>query len=384
MNLYYWCPFLSKVATVDAVIQSLISLKKHSRKINPILINVVGEWNNYSKILKRNKIKIFNLSENKFLYKKLPRYGFINSRISYLIISTLSFYRLLKFLQKRNENDYIMFHLITSLPLILINMFNFKCKFILRISGFPRLHVFRKYLWKISAKKLYKVFSPTRDTYLNLIKKKIFEKKKIRFLRDPIVDLKKINRCKYSNKLLSINKNFIVSTGRLTNQKNHSFLIDGFYLLKKKYTNLRLIIIGEGELKKELSSKIFRLGLRKCVKLIGYKKNVYKYYRNALCFCLTSKWEDPGFVLIEAAAAKIPIISSDCKNGPKEFINKNQRGYLYKNYSLQSFVRTFYKFFNDQKKNRILKAKISKAYEESKKYTKKKHQKDLERYLKHY
>ena len=103
---------------------------------------------------------------------------------------------------------------------------------------------------------------------------------------------------------------------------------------------------------------------------LGYKENVFKYYKNSICFILTSRWEDPGFVLIEAAATKIPLISSNCKNGPKEFINNDQRGYLYQNYSLNSFEKKFLEFMNDKKKNKDkLDTKILVAFKEVKKFT---------------
>ena len=53
-KIYYWSPFLSKVATVDAVINSAISLKKYNRKIYDVsIINVFGEFNDYEKKLDR-------------------------------------------------------------------------------------------------------------------------------------------------------------------------------------------------------------------------------------------------------------------------------------------------------------------------------------------
>ena len=54
--------------------------------------------------------------------------------------------------------------------------------------------------------------------------------------------------------------------------------------------------------------------------------------------------------MVEAAATKTPIISSNCKNGPKEFINNDERGYLYKNYDLNSLESKFTEFMNDKKK----------------------------------
>ena len=51
--------------------------------------------------------------------------------------------------------------------------------------------------------------------------------------------------------------------------------------------------------------------------------NVFKYLINSKYFILSSLWEDPGFVLIEAGISNTIILSSDCPNGPKEIV-KNE------------------------------------------------------------
>ena len=112
--------------------------------------------------------------------------------------------------------------------------------------------------------------------------------------------------------------------------------------------------------------------------LLGYKENVYPFYKNAMCFVLTSKWEDPGFVMIEAAASKLIIISSDCNNGPKEFIKNNERGYLYKNHNSEDFQEIFETFIKDKKNNpkKIDKKKLE-AFKEAKNYTKFSHYREI-------
>ena len=64
----------------------------------------------------------------------------------------LGFMPLLKTL-KKNKPDYIIIHLITSLPLILLLFFNFETKFILRISGYPRMNFFQKTFMEINFKR---------------------------------------------------------------------------------------------------------------------------------------------------------------------------------------------------------------------------------------
>ena len=67
--------------------------------------------------------------------------------------------------------------------------------------------------------------------------------------------------------------------------------------------------------------------------------------KNSTAFILTSHWEDPGFVLIEAAFCRTFIISSNCKNGPLEFIGR-KGGLLYEEGNIEDFKAKFYKFIN--------------------------------------
>ena len=379
MNFYYWAPFLSNVATVQAVLNSATGVKKYSKNIQPHIINAVGEWSSFEEKIKDNGIKLISFNKNDIFYKKLPRYSFVKSRFSYLLISFVTFLKLYKFLRSKKENDYIILHLITSLPLLILLFSNFKCKFVLRISGLPKLNFFRKLLWKLCNKKLYRVSTPTQDTRKMLIGNNIFSENIIFLVRDPIINISMIN-LKKKEKIEDIlnEKEFIINVGRLTKQKNQKFLIDGFSLIKKKYFNLKLLILGDGELNNSLKFYVKTLKLDNDVFFLGHKENVFKYYEKSICFILTSKWEDPGFVLVEAAATKTPIISSNCKNGPKEFINNDERGYLYKNYDLNSFESKFTEFMNDKKKNKEkLNTKTLKAFKEVKKFTNFSHSREL-------
>ena len=250
MNFYYWCPFIDYVATVKAVLNSSLAVKKYSKNMhNSIILNSIGEWDQYSDFLMKNKIKQIRLTENKDIYKNLPKNSYLKSRLSYIIISIFTVINLIKFLKKRTKNDLIILHLVTSLPLILINILNFKCKFVLRISGHPKLNILRKFLWKSSEKHLLKVFVPTIETKEKLINQKVFKQNKLLVLRDPIININEIDK---KIKEFDENKdnNTLISIGRLTKQKNHLFLIDAFSQIVKEKKHLKLKILGKGELKK--------------------------------------------------------------------------------------------------------------------------------------
>ena len=87
MKIFYWSPFISKVATTSSVIRSAESIVKYSKKennVNLAIIDAVGEWEDYKKLIDP-KIEIINLNKKKIL-KYLPKGSFFKSRLSYVLI----------------------------------------------------------------------------------------------------------------------------------------------------------------------------------------------------------------------------------------------------------------------------------------------------------
>ena len=106
--------------------------------------------------------------------------------------------------------------------------------------------------------------------------------------------------------------------------------------------------------------------MEKRVLLLGYQDNVFKFLFNCKLFILSSKWEDPGFVLIEAAVCRSLILSSDCPNGPKEFLKNGMGGYLFKNDNLVDLIEKYKIFQKDnylsKKQKKISSLKKSRIY----------------------
>ena len=121
-----------------------------------------------------------------------------------------------------------------------------------------------------------------------------------------------------------------------------------------KYPIYHLILLGEGEQKELLIRETKKLEIQDRVSFLGYKKNVYKYLLNSDCFILSSLWEDPGFVIIEAAFCRVPIFSSDCDSGPKELIKDNINGILFKSNNIENFLIKFDEFIKLEKNSNKL------------------------------
>lgn len=361
MNIYYWSPHTSYVATVKSVINSALGLIKYGNNYQVSIIDANGEWDN----LFLDKVKFIKIYNNIF-FKTFPTHGYLKSRLAYAYIFFFRFFSL-KNLIKKNKPDFLFIQLISSLPLILLLLFKFDTKFILRISGYPKLSFFRKIIWKLVDKKLHSILCPTKATLDLLKEQNIFNAKKIFLLEDPVFRIREVNDLK-KDKIkedLDFNFKYILSIGRLTHQKNYNLLIEGFKEIKKIYNEYKLIILGEGEKRQELEKLVKELNLEKDVFFLGFKNNIFNYLQISDCLISTALWEDPGFTLIESGILNKIVISSNCPNGPIELFNDNN-GYLFNNNDKTSLVNAFIKYkdtsFQENLKKKIVTKKKFKKY----------------------
>ena len=128
-KVFYWSPHISKVATVKNVVNSAFSLKKfYKEKIDVSILDVMGEWTDHKdefdlKSINYIKIPGFEIS------KLLPVSGYLISRIIYFIVLITKLFKLKKLIDKEKPN-YLIMHLITIVPLLLLYLFSFDTKFI--------------------------------------------------------------------------------------------------------------------------------------------------------------------------------------------------------------------------------------------------------------
>ena len=141
----------------------------------------------------------------------------------------------------------------------------------------------------------------------------------------------------------------------------------------------KLLIIGDGELKKNLLTLIKNYNLEKKISILPYQKNIFYHIRQSKAVIIPSLWEDPGFVMIESAFCKKLIICSDCPSGPKEFIGKNKGGFLFKSNSLKSLQDALNRFNKSNRKTIFEKIKYAKN--KCKIYSIKNHTKIISNYL---
>ena len=374
-KIYYWCPFLSHVATINNVLNSAISLAKYEKNLQISLLDTIGEWQFAREKLGYNGVGIEKLTNLKFNNYKT---GFLKSRFYLIFLFIFNFFPLITKLRIKKP-DFIIIHLLTSLPLIILYFFKFETKFILRISGLPKLNIFRKFLWKLISKKIYLVTCPSNETLNDLKSLNIFDKQKVVLLEDPIINVGHIQKLKKNFTQNFDKKEYFLNIGRLTKQKNQILLIELFKVIKDNNKNFILYILGDGEEKKKLKKKIKEYNLENNIFLLGFKENVFEYIQHSRALISSSLWEDPGATMIEASYCNLPVISSDCKNGPKEFLMNNQAGYLFENNNLNSLHYSFNKFLIEERS--IINSKILLAKKNSRNYSMYNHFKKLNYFL---
>lgn len=119
----------------------------------------------------------------------------------------------------------------------------------------------------------------------------------------------------------------VLGVGRLVAQKDFPNLIRAFSLVRSR-TNARLMILGEGPKRAELEALVSELGLSDSVRLPGFVDNPVSFMAAAGVFALSSVREGLPTVLIEALAAGVPVVSTDCESGPREILQGGELGSL--------------------------------------------------------
>jgi glycosyltransferase involved in cell wall biosynthesis len=119
----------------------------------------------------------------------------------------------------------------------------------------------------------------------------------------------------------------VMGVGRLEKQKDFGTLIRAFAELRKR-RKARLMILGEGNMRRELESLVGELGLIDDVALAGFVSNPFVLLRRAGAFVLSSRWEGLPTALIEAMACGTPVVATDCPSGPREILEGGKWGRL--------------------------------------------------------
>lgn len=112
-------------------------------------------------------------------------------------------------------------------------------------------------------------------------------------------------------------KQYIIHVASFDTMKGHRDLLQAYAKTERK---LPLVLVGKGKLEAEIEALAFRLNISDCVRFLGFQSNPYPIIASAALMVLTSKFEGFGYVIVEAQALGVPVISTDCPFGPRELL----------------------------------------------------------------
>lgn len=306
--------------------------------------NKDSKYKQYNILLKEKDIN-FNVYGKIFCLEKEGKN--LSEKIFIFMKRIYDFYKI----NKKYEFDYVVsFGMAANIINILINkkgktiITEHNVKSIENNIGEGINNRIYNYIYNLLIKFLYnkadKIITVSKYMGIDLIKYYGIKENKIDTIYNG-VDEKKIEKLKMeplSDEEYKIFENpVIINVGSTSRQKGQWHLIKIMPELKKVIPNIQLVILGQGDNYNKLYNLVQSLGLENNVHLMGVKSNPYKYMYNAKIFVLSSLYEGFPNVLVEAMTVGLPIISVDCKSGPRELLNNNINISVKNNYFLADY-----------------------------------------------
>jgi glycosyltransferase involved in cell wall biosynthesis len=133
------------------------------------------------------------------------------------------------------------------------------------------------------------------------------------------------------------NKTFL-AVGRLTYQKGFDLLLAAWKPVTEQHPDWTLQIVGSGEDDQSLTQLVTDLDLARSVQLVPATPDVQAYYKKAVYYVMSSRFEGLPMVLLEALSFGLPIVSFDCDTGPSDIVVPGKNGWLCKADSVSSLT----------------------------------------------
>lgn len=132
----------------------------------------------------------------------------------------------------------------------------------------------------------------------------------------------------------------VVYVGRLETIKNVDLIIDVIEIIKQRYSDLKLMIIGDGSDKERLVSYVKNKKMEKNVDFMGFRINPYPYIKCADLLLMASEYEGLPTVITEAQALGTLVAAVDCPSGGvRELLEDGKSGILLDSYDVKKIAR---------------------------------------------
>lgn len=246
-----------------------------------------------------------------------------------LVLAAATFRRLVTHLQ-RNPPDVLVTGLLGGVVVAAKEVAGADTNVVISVQGLPQPNKVRSLIWPRTYGRADVIIVPVSSIADRVVDIANVDDRRIEVIPNPVVTEELLERGteEPDHPWFDEELPVLVAVGRQTRQKDFETLLQAFAELSDD-REARLIVPGkEDEQTPKLRRVVEELDLEDVVSFPGFVDNPYAYMRAADVFVLSSKWEGPGHVLIEALALGTPVVATDCPLGPREVLNDGEAGLL--------------------------------------------------------
>lgn len=140
----------------------------------------------------------------------------------------------------------------------------------------------------------------------------------------------------------------LICVAELNHNKHQDLLINVINVLKNRIHNIKLLLVGNGNLMEQYKKQVKKLDLEKYINFLGYRKDVPNLMAISDVAVSASRREGLPVNIMEAMATGLPLVVTDCR-GNRDLVRNGENGYVVGAAYLEGFVQKIFKLYSSKK-----------------------------------